>query len=258
MTPRVVRSQSIAGARISGSSFEFSANSEAAAASSRKSISIRTDRARVLDDLDDSETTHLRGNPLRQPRSEKHVRKIAGEPTLHPGAQHFDRHGSCALVRPHRGSVDLRDRGGGDRFAERFKQRFDAGSKGALDDADRGRAPHRRHPILQALKFERDFRADDVRSRREKLAELDVGRAEPVDGAGEAGQAAHVTFGDEVGECDRQARHRRHKGGIDVNKRSFSREDKSGAREPEAMAERGDEGHYLELPARVNGDDPAA
>ena len=47
ITSRVVRLQSTTGARTSGSSFEFSTNSDAAAASSRKSISMRTERASV-------------------------------------------------------------------------------------------------------------------------------------------------------------------------------------------------------------------
>ena len=175
-----------------------------------------------LDDLDEAQAAHLRRDPLGEPRREEHVGEIAREPALDSRAQHFDRDGLGAFVRPDRRAVDLRDRGGGDRFAEAVEQRVDFRAERRLDDADRGLAAHRRHPILQALQFERDFRPDDVGPGRQKLAHLDVGRAEPVDGAGEAGQAMHVAFGDEICDRERQARDRRQQA-RDRRRRTFPR-----------------------------------
>ena len=166
--------------------------------------------------------------------------------------------GFAPSLRPDGRAMNLCDRGRGDRFAEALEQRVDLRAERRLDDADRGLAAHRRHPVLQALQFERDLGSDNIGPGRKKLAHLDVGRAEPVDGAGEAGQAMHVALRDQVGDRERQARDRGQQRGIDVDERPFPREDEPGAREPEAVAERGDDRHQSELPARVDGDDPAA
>ena len=58
-TSRAVRSQSTVGTRKSGSSLVFSAISESAAASSRRSISIATERAQRLDHLDQAQPPRL-------------------------------------------------------------------------------------------------------------------------------------------------------------------------------------------------------
>ncbi len=227
MTSRVVRSQSIAGARISGSSFEFSANSDAAAASSRKSISIRTERARVSTTWT-GRRRRISGAARSASRAAKNMsaRSRANRRSI-PARSTFTATGFAPSVRPDGRAMNLRDRGGGDRFAEAFEQRVDLRAERRLDDADRRLAAHRRHAILQALQFERDFRSDDVGPRRKELAHLDVRRAEPVDGAGKAGEAMDVAFGDEVRERERQARDRRQQHGIDVDEGSLPREDEA-------------------------------
>ena len=258
MTSRVVRSQSIAGARISGSSFEFSANSEAAAASRRKSISIRTERASVSTTWT-RRRRRISGAHRSASRAAKNMSaRSRAKRRSTPARSTFTATGFAPSVRPDGGAVNLGDRGGGDRLAETLEQRVDLRAERRLDDADRGLTAHRRHPVLQALEFERDFRSDDVGPRRKKLAHLDVGRAEPVDGAREPGQAVDVALGDQIGERERQARDRRQQNRVDVDERPFPRKDKAGAREPEAMAERGDDRHESELPARMDGDDSAA
>ena len=117
---------------------------------------------------------------------------------------------------------------------------------------------HRRHSILQPLEFERDFRPDDVGPRRQKLPHLDVGRAETVDGAGKAGETVDIPPGDKVRERERQTRNGRQQNGIDVDEGPLSSEDEACVRQPEAVAERGDDRHQSDLPARVDGDDSAA
>ena len=86
---------------------------------------------------------------------------------------------------------------------------FDLRAERGLDDADRGLPAHRRHAVLQALEFEGDLGPDDVGPGREELAELDVGRAEPVDRAREAGEPIDIALGDQIGETERQAGDRR-------------------------------------------------
>ena len=154
MTSRVVRSQSTVGTRKSGSSREFSANSEAAAASSRKSISMRTERAasRRLDGPQPADS----GARLSATRAAKDMSaEIAREAPLDAGAQNFDRDVARAFV-----SVDAARctcaieaaATGSPKFDE---QRLDLPAEGGLD---RWRPPRRaegRDAVLQPLQIER-------------------------------------------------------------------------------------------------------
>ena len=60
-----------------------------------------------------------------------------------------------------------------------------------------------------------------------------------------------------VRDCERKARDGRQQGRIDVDEGPLTREDESCPRQPEAVADRGEDGH-LSDPARVDGDDSAA
>ena len=77
--------------------------------------------------------------------------------------------------------VDLSDRGGGDRLAERDVKSLDLGAKRPLDLLDRNGSPKRIHAVLQPLELTNHRRADEIRPGRQELPELDIGRTEPAD-----------------------------------------------------------------------------
>ena len=104
--------------------------------------------------------------------------EIDAEAPLDVGPQHLHGDGLAALGRDHLGAMHLRDRGRGDRRAERrvgLRQRL--AERG--DDHRLGLGlRERRHLVLQRFQIARQRHADDVGPRRQELAELDVGRPE--------------------------------------------------------------------------------
>ncbi len=90
-TSWAVRSQSTAGTRKSGSSLVFSAISDSAAASSRRSISIATERASVVDHFDQPQPARLGGKRFRMMRREGEGVEIGLEAPFDAGPQHLDR-----------------------------------------------------------------------------------------------------------------------------------------------------------------------
>ncbi len=113
--------------------------------------------------------------------------------------------------------MDLGDRRRSDRLAEVLKEQIDLPAERGLDDADGGLAAHRSDAVLQALEIDRDPSSDDIGTSRQELPELDVGRSQPVDRPGEAGQPINVALGDEVCQAQRQARDGRQKRWIDAD-----------------------------------------
>ena len=164
----------------------FSANSEAAAASSRKSISIFTVRASVST-TSTGFSRLVSGNQRSPMRAAKYMsREIAAEPPLDAGPQHFDRdialaaarratraRCTCAIEAAATGSpkVDEKPRRSSARRRPRSILTATSPRKGAMWSCRRSSRA-------------RDIGADDIRPRREKLPELDVGRAEPADRGG--------------------------------------------------------------------------
>jgi hypothetical protein len=100
-------------------------------------------------------------------------------------------------------------------------------------------AVDRRHAVLQLLQFDRDPGADDVGPRGEELAELDVGRAEPVDRRRQAAEATRPAARQEIGEEQRKARERRQRRRIEVDERAFAREHEAGPRQSENVSKIG-------------------
>ena len=88
-TSRAVRSQSTAGTRKSGSSLVFSAISDSAAASSRRSISIATERRQRVDDLDQAQPPRLGRQALGVARREDEGVEIARKRRSTPGRSTF-------------------------------------------------------------------------------------------------------------------------------------------------------------------------
>ena len=151
-------------------------------------------------------------------RRGQHVGEIAGEQTLDAGAAHLDGHialavaiadpAPCAPGRWRRRRRARRSTGTACRSSGRTPPRS-AGS--------RRRAGNGSVRSLQTLQGAHHGGADDVRPRRQELTELHVGRAEAADRAGQGGEARPRGLpADHFGEGDRQLRHRRQEGRIDV------------------------------------------
>ena len=135
--------------------------------------------------------------------------------------------------------MHLGDRRGGDRLAEFDEQRVDRRAERGFERGDGGGAVDRRHAVLKLLQLDRDPGADDVGPRGEELAELDVGRAEPVDRRRQAAEAVRAAPRQEIGEEQRQAGERRQRRRIEVDEGAFAGEDEAGPRQPENVSEIG-------------------
>ena len=120
-TSRAVRSQSTAGTRKSGSSLVFSASSDSAAASSRRSISSRTERAQDIHHLDQPQPPRLRTTSLRPcARRNRKRRDRPGSAARCPGRSTFTATARGPPSRHHFGAMHLRDGGRRHRRAERW------------------------------------------------------------------------------------------------------------------------------------------
>ena len=135
--------------------------------------------------------------------------------------------------------VHLGDRRGGDRFAEFDEQRIDRRAERGFERGDGGGAVDGRHAVLKLLQLGRDPRADDVGPRGEELAELDVGRAEPVDRRRQAAEAVRGAPRQEIGEEQRKSSERRQRQRIEIDEGAFAGENEAGPRQPEYMCEVG-------------------
>jgi hypothetical protein len=146
--------------------------------------------------------------------------------------------------------VDLRDRGGGDRLAERDEQRAHGLAQCGLDGAERHLLGEGRDPVLQLLQVEGGPHADDVRPGRQELAELDVGRAEAGHRRRQAGGAV-VEAGPLEGAPDPQGEPqvRRQLGGIGEGEGAFTGQHEADPRAAEQVD--GSADHRSRLPSRV-------
>ena len=118
-TSRAVRSQSTAGTRKAGSSLVFSAISESAAASSRKSISIAHRARQRRHHFDRGAAAALRADRLSAVRAaKKKASRSDWKRRSMPGRRTFTATGLRSPSVVDLGAMHLRDRGGGDRRAE--------------------------------------------------------------------------------------------------------------------------------------------
>ena len=159
----------------------FSPSSESAAASS---LQIHLDLGGLgerLRHLDGPQAARGGDVAFLQPRGEEIAVEVAQEGTAHARPDHLDGDLDGSAVALDLGSVDLRDRGGGDRFAEAQEKFADRPAERTFDGRDG--IGHRKgfHAVLQQRQIERDVVADHVGTGGEELAELDIGRAEPCD-----------------------------------------------------------------------------
>ena len=181
-TSRVVRSQSIFGARKSGIVGEVLAEFAAAAASSRKSISMRTERASVST-TSTGAAVAVAARTARRARGEEHVGEVALKRRSTPGRSSLTATSRSPSASRTRARCTCAIEAARDRLAELDEERRRSALERRLDALDRGRAGRRRHAILQPLQLGGDLGADDVGPGGEKLAELDIGRPQPVDRA---------------------------------------------------------------------------
>ena len=113
----------------------------------------------------------------------------AGELFLDAGTQHL--HRDRAAIGGD-GAVDLRDRGSADRHRiEAGEHRLDRTAEAGLDLRTDRLERKRRQRILQAEEIERGLVTDDVGAGGERLAELDRGGAERLEGVGVARLIGH-------------------------------------------------------------------
>ena len=229
-TSRSVRSHSGSGTRKSASSRVFSASSESAAASRRRSISIATERASV------STTSRARrrlasGTKRSNSRAAKRIAcssrancsRTPGRITLTatsrpPAASARRAWCTCAIEAAAIGSLKLANR-------------RSSGRPSAISTIlTASGARERRHAVLEPLEVARDGDADDVGPRRQELAELDVGRAEPRQRRREPGGAvAEVAALDQPRQAQEAAPGRRQHARIDERERALARQHGAGA-----------------------------
>jgi hypothetical protein len=89
--------------------------------------------------------------------------------------------------------VHLRDRGGADRrLLDAREQRFERAAEAAFDLLADQRERERGQRILQPQQVERRFLTHEIGARRQRLAELDRGRADRLERVGVARRLRHA------------------------------------------------------------------
>ena len=195
-----------------------------------------------LDHFDQAQSTQPRLEPLGAARGVEHVGKIARESPLDAGPDELDRDVAFAVRVADLRLMHLGDRRRGDRFAKFDEQRIDRRAERGFQRGDSSGAVDRRHAVLELLQFDRDPRSNDVGPRGEELAELDVGRAEPVDRRRQAAETLRAAPRQEIGEKQRQAGERRQRRGIEIDEGAFAGEDVAGPSQPENVSKVGQAG----------------
>ena len=138
--------------------------------------------------------------------------EVAAETLANAGAEHLDGDGAGRAVADRQfGLVDLGDGCGGDRWREGPEQRLDRLTERPGDRGARFGLGKRRNFIAQPAKRVGAVLADEVRSRRQELAKLDVGGTEPVERDRQALAAAgggNPPSLEQAGDANRGARAR--------------------------------------------------
>ena len=162
-TRRAVRRQSTPGTRKpSVAAAMFSAISEMAAASSRRSISISVGAPQRIDDRHGAQAPRRRMEALDLARGEIVAVEVAAEAALDAGAQDLDGDLAAHAVLDHDRLVHLRDRGGGDRRPELDEMILELAAERLLDRAARLRHRERRQAVLQLAQVPGELRPDHV------------------------------------------------------------------------------------------------
>ena len=249
----LVRSQSTEGTAKSGSSRVFSAISDSAAASSRRSISMATERdsvstisiersRRASADQDSA----VRAANISEPRSRRKRSAIWGRSTLTATAWRTPSRLDLGAV--HLGDGGRRHRGPEAREGLRqrpFQRRRDHGFGLRLRE--------RRHPVLQPFEIARHGDADHVGAGRQHLAELDIGRSEPRQRARQPRPAGDVAPLDQP----RQPQQRAAPAPAAAPDRRWRRRPRAQRRCRATEAQRRGRSRKSQTPARMQRDDAA-
>lgn len=124
--------------------------------------------------------------------------------------------------------MDLGDRCGCDRFGEFEEELTDGAPERRLYRRPGCALRKGGHAVLEQRQVGGKFGADHVRARRQKLADLDIGRAEPFHRPGEAAAARTepgLAAGKQAGELLDEACERGQVFGGDCRKRILARKD---------------------------------
>ena len=190
-------------------------------------------------DLDGAQAAGFGDVALGEAGGEIHVREVAREAGLDAGPQHLHRDIGYSFGGPRLGAVNLRDGGGGDRLAEFHEYLVEFFSERRFDNRHGHGAGKRRHLVLELFKLADRARTDDIGTRREKLAEFDVGGAEPRERRDEAaGTVARRRPGDQFGHRQQGTRGGRRERGIDLGEHAFARQHVAGAGQPQDVENR--------------------
>ena len=146
-----------------------------------------------VDDADDLQPARFSEIALGQARGEIHVGEVAAEAPLDTGPQNFDGDLTLAFGIDGAGAVHLCDRGGGDRLAELAEHEPERHPESGLDRCHRSLPRERLHAVLQRFQRAGDLRTHDVRTRRQELPELHIGRAKTGDRNRDAFHAVALT-----------------------------------------------------------------
>ena len=219
----------------------FSAISDSAAASSRKSISSATERRNVSTTSTSrrrrasaEKLSALRATKVKASRSARKRRSIPGRTIFtatarRPSAVATSPRCTCAIEAAATARTEARKHLA-QRLAERRRdRRLGFGLR------------KRRHLVLQAFEIARERNADDIGPRRQELAELDVGRAEPGERSRKPriGGAACRAL-DQPRDAQRRPRGKRQRRRIDQAEHAFAGEHEAGAAETQQMCGAGD------------------
>ena len=144
----------------------------------RLEAKIHLELGRALQGVDDGnrlEAPHRRVEPLDLTGREVVAVEIAPELPLDAGAQDLYGHLATVPIVVDDGClVDLRDRGGGNRWAEFSEMIFELAAERLFDGLPRLGHGERRQVVLQLRQLPRELGPDDIGARGEKLAELDI------------------------------------------------------------------------------------
>ena len=207
---------------------------------------VHLDRHRAGEGVDDGDGLQTVGGgvgALDQPGGGIEGLEVAPEAAADVGPQDLDGDGAALAVGTgDLGAMDLGDGGGGDRRRERCEQFIDRLAERGRDHGAGLGIRKRRDLVAEPAEDAGGLAADDVGARREKLAELDVGGTEPVEGnrqPRDAGlRAVAVPPLEQPREAKDVPRSRRQLAEVDDGEGPFAGEHEAGAGHPE----KGDEG----------------
>ena len=171
-------------------------------------------------------------------RDKEEIGEVAAETRGDIGPQHLDRDRFAYAVALGLAAMHLRDRSRGHRRTEAGKRLRHRAFQRLRDDGLGLGLRKRRQPVLQAFQVARHGDADHVGPGRQKLSELQIGRAEPRQRARQPRAGFGAGTFDQPRQPQRELPGRRHQARIDDAEHALAREHVSGADEPRDVGRR--------------------